>query len=256
MSRLLAVYKMSLILLVALTLIYAFQGYYPDFISSFSSIVTSLLACGAAISSGFSLRKYWHKRGERFSIVWLLFTIGIFMWFLGEAIWAYYTLGLGVEIPYPSVADAFWLFGYIPFFVAVYLYVKIFGSVLSRQTLAISLAITIVLTVFVSVSIIVPVIETEEDLTTMVLDFVYPILDIALLSVAVLGLLIFLKGNIGRSWALINAGMLLNTWADVLFIYTNSPSQKTYYSGHPIDLLYAVAYVFFLLAFYVHSKEL
>jgi len=53
------------------------------------------------------------------------------MWFLGEAIWAGYTLILNVEIPYPSVADVFWLGGYVPFFVALYLYVKTFGSALS-----------------------------------------------------------------------------------------------------------------------------
>jgi hypothetical protein len=256
MTRLLAVYKISLVLLISLTLVYAFQGYYPDFISFFSNIVIPLLACGAAVSSAFSLRKYWHKIRERFSIIWLFFTIGIFMWFIGEAIWAYYALVLGVEIPYPSIADAFWLFGYIPFFAAVYLYVKIFEPVLSRQILTISLIISVIVTVLVSVTVIAPLIGREEDLIAQVVDFAYPILDLALLSVAILGLLIFVKGNIGKSWALINAGILLNTWAEVLFVYMTSPSQNTYYNGHPIDLLYAVAYVFFLLAFYVHSKEL
>jgi len=251
---LLAIYKISFILIIGLTLLYVFQGYYPGFMSFFSNAFSSVIAGAAFISSGFSLDKYWHKAKERFSMAWLCFTCGLFLWFVGEALWTGYTLVLGIEIPYPSLADVFLLSGYVPFFVALYLYVEIFGSVLSRRTLSISLAMSVILAIFVSGALIVPVMGTEADLTTMVVDIAYPILGIALLSVAILGLLIFLKGNLGKSWALINAAVLLNTWGYVLFSYTTS--RGTYYSGHPIDLLYAVAYVFFLLAFYVHVKEL
>ncbi len=254
MVYLLTIYKISLILIVGLTLIYAFQGHYPNFISFFSNAFPPLIAGAAVISSGFSLQKYWHKAREQFSTVWLCFTCGLFFWFVGKAIWAGYTLVLGVKIPYPSVADAFLLSGYVPFFIALYLYVEIFESVLSRRILIISLTITVIITILVSTALIAPVMGTEADLTTTVVDFAYPILGLGLLSIAILGLLIFLKGNLGKSWALINAGILLNTWGYVLFSYTTS--QGTYYSGHPIDLLYAVAYVFFLLAFYVHVKEL
>lgn len=250
----LTIYKISLILIIGLTLLYVFQGYYPEFMSFFSDAFPPLIAGAAVISSGFSLQKYWHKAREQFSIVWLCFTCGLFLWFVGKAVWAGYTLVLGVEIPYPSVADAFLISGYFPFFIALYLYVKIFGSVLPRRTLTISLAITVILAIVVSTALIDPVMGTEADLTAMVVDFAYPILGLVLLSVAVLGLLIFLKGNLGKSWALINAAVLLNTWGHALFSYTTS--QGTYYSGHPINLLYAVAYVFFLLAFYVHIKEL
>jgi hypothetical protein len=66
--------------------------------------------------------------------------------------------------------------------------------------------------------------------------------------------LVFLKGDLGKSWALISGGILLNVFGDVLFSFT--VSRGTYYAGHPVDLLFDFAYVFFLLAFYVHVKEL
>ena len=40
------------------------------------------------------------------------FTVGAFLWLCAEASWAYYREGLGVEVPYPSFADLFWLLGY------------------------------------------------------------------------------------------------------------------------------------------------
>lgn len=122
------------------------------------------------------------------------------MWFLGEAIWAGYTLILNVEIPYPSVADVFWLGGYVPFFVALYLYVKTFGSALSRKTLAIFSTITVVSAILVSAALIAPTTQAQTDLVTMVVDLTYPVLDLVLdlvlLSVSILGLLVFVKGNL------------------------------------------------------------
>ncbi|MGB9854009.1 MAG: hypothetical protein ACPLRY_04285 [Candidatus Bathyarchaeales archaeon] len=249
----LKIYKVSLLIIVALTLVYAFQGYYPGFISFFSNAFPPLIAGATVIISGFSLGKYWHKAREQFSIVWLFFTCGLFLWFMGEAAWAGYTLILGVEVPYPSVADVFWVSGYIPFFIALLLYVKLFSSALSLKMFAASLLITVGLAIFVSAALITPILGVEEDLVTMAMDFAYPLLDITLFSVAFLGLLIFWKGNLGKSWLLINVAILLDVCADMLFSYATA--QGTYYSGHVADLIFDLSYLFFLIAFYIHAKE-
>jgi hypothetical protein len=54
----LTAYKVSIVLLTGLLLLYAFQGYYPEFMSFFSEAFPPLLAGAAAISSGFPLQKY------------------------------------------------------------------------------------------------------------------------------------------------------------------------------------------------------
>jgi hypothetical protein len=235
-------------------LIYAFQGYYPEFIGLFSNISTLVIAGAASVSSGFSLRKYWRKPKERFSVIWVCFTIGLLLWFLGEATWAVYTLYLGVEVPYSSAADVFWVAGYVPIMVALYVYIKIFGSALSRKSLFASLAATAVLATATSATLMVQVLAAKQDLLTVTINIIYLMLDFVSLSLSILGLLIFVRGNLGKSWAIIIAAALLVTWADSLFIYT--ASQGTYYNGHPVDLLYAFSYMFFLLSFYIHSKEL
>jgi len=254
MIDLLTIYKISLFLIVGLALLYGFQSYYPEFISFFSNAFPPLIAGVVVVVSGISLEKYWHRTRERFSIVWLCFTIGLFLWFLGESVWAGYTLILGVDIPYPSIADAFWLLGYIPFFIALLLYVKIFRLALPRKMLIISLATTVVLAILVFIALITPLLGAGEDLTTLIVDFAYPLLDLTLFSVAFLGLLIFVKGGVGKSWLLINAGILANVCGDILFSYTTA--QEIYYNGHPLDILFDLGYLFFLLAFYVHTKEL
>jgi len=251
---LLAIYKVSLILMVGLTLAYAFQGYYPEFMLFFSNVFSPLIAGVAVIVSGFCLDKYWHKARERFSIIWLFFTMGLFLWFLGESVWMGYSLILGVEIPYLSVADVFWLLGYFPFFLALYLYVRIFGAALPLKTIVIAMCATILLSVFVTIALIMPLIGVEKDLSILIVDVAYPLLDLALFSVSLLGLLIFMKGKLGKSWLLINAGILCNTSADILFGYT--VAHGTYYNGHPLEVLFHFSYIFFLLAFYVHTKEL
>ena len=117
-----------------------------------------------------------------------------------------------------------------------------------------ALAIVALMAILVSATLITPIIGTEEDLITMSFDFAYPFLDLVLFSVAVLGLAIFLKGNLGKSWLLITAGILVDATADILFSYTTA--QEVYYSGHFIDLLFHFGYLLPLLAFYVHTKEL
>lgn len=254
MIRLLTIYKISLVLFVGLTLIYAFQGFYPELMTYFSNAFPPFIAGAAVISAGFALRKYGHNLRQRFSLVWLCFTLGMALWFLGETGWAFYTLALGVEIPYPSVADFFWLSGYVPFFIALYLYVKTFGSALSRRTLGIALAIVFALVITVSATLITPVLGVEENFITMIVDFAYPLLDLVLFSVAVLGLAVFIEGNLGKSWLLITAGILVDVSADMLFSYTTA--QDLYYSGHFLEILFHLGYLLTLLAFYVHTKEL
>ena len=57
---------------------------------------------------------------NRHADAFFAFTVGAFLWLCAEASWAYYREGLGVEVPYPSIADLFWLIGYGFFFVHNY----------------------------------------------------------------------------------------------------------------------------------------
>jgi hypothetical protein len=162
-------------------------------------------------------------------------------------------VGLRRRASYPSVADVFWVAGYFPFFIALYLYVKLFGKVLTKKTLAFSMVSTAALTIIVATTLFMYTIGAEEDLVKLAIDFAYPLLDLLLFSVAHLGLIIFWKGKLGKSWLIMNAAIATDTFADILFSYTTA--QGTYYSGHMLNVLFCIAYLFNLMAFYIHTKE-
>lgn len=245
--------KMTLAVAVALTLLYAFQVFYLGLIGPLSNALFPVLAFGAAISSAFAAHKYGPKPSKLYTI-WMCFTVGMMFWFLGELSWAIYTFALSVEIPYPSIADIFWLIGYVPFFMALYIYGRLFASVLSKRTIAFIATTVIISGVVVSIALIVPVLGVEKDLATLTIDLAYPLLDITLLSTALVGLIIFQKGSLGKSWLLIFLGILFNVAGDMIFSYTTA--QGTYYNGHPSELFFIYGYLLLMLSSYIHTKEL
>ena len=254
------VYWVSLILALSLALIYLFQENYPHFMFFFSNAFPPVIAGAAVATSGFALRRYWEDLRSRLSRVWLFFTLGMVLWFLGELGWATYRLILNVEKPYPSIADVFWLSGYVPLFLALYIYVQIFKPAISRQMLRIAEAMVSILSIAIYSLLLPPIIEAAEDPVVLFVDLAYPTLDIPLFAMAILGLLIFtmsrLKGKIGTAWLLINSGILMNVVGDVLFSYATLLGTYWEMPAHPLELFFHWGYLLFLLAFYTHMKEL
>lgn len=254
------VYWLALIFAISLTAIYYFQSYYTNFMTLFSNAFPLFIAGAAVVASVFALRNYWENLESRLSRIWLGFSLGMIFWFIGEFSWAFYTLIFDVKIPYPSVADIYRLVGYGFFFFAIFTYIGLFRSVISKRVLA-TASIFVLPT---SAGIIPPLLlsisakASVVNLTTLFVGLAYPILDLVLLTQAMLGLLVFtttgLKGRLGSVWLLINAAIIMNVFGDMLFNYTNL--QNTYYSGHFLELFFHLGYLFFLLSFYAHTKKL
>lgn len=254
------VYFMGLITAIGLILVYVFQNFYSDAMYTFSNVFSPIIASVAVLSSYFAMRRYWENFGSLLSKIWLGFTLGMFLWFLGELGWAFYTMVLNVEIPYPSFADIFWLIGYLPLFIALILYIEIIQPAISTRMFFLGAIIVASVSAMTFPPLIMPVLAgaAEQDPITLGISLAYPVLDVALFLGAIIGLLVFtltrLKGRVGVSWHFINVAILLNVVADMAFSYT--AMEGTYYCGHPLDLLFHLGYLLFALAFFVHSKEL
>ena len=69
---------------------------------AFSDIIIGLAAAAAGLACVAASRRQvgWPGRG------WLLIGVGMLFWALGEAVWTGYEVGLGREVPFPSLADA------------------------------------------------------------------------------------------------------------------------------------------------------
>jgi hypothetical protein len=240
-----------------LGLIYLFQSYYADSMTLISNIVAPLMAGSAVVSAVFAFKKYSKTFESWFFIIWLCFTLGMLLWFLREITWAIYVLILNVKTPYPSIADAFWLSGYVPLLTAIYFYVRHFRHPLFKKMYILCVAIDTAVSILLFAILVPPIIAAYKNPLTLILSIAYPALDLILFSEAILGLLTFtvtmLKGWITKAWLLINAGIVMKVIGDLLFGYTNS--QNIYFNGHPLELFFYWGYILFALAFYTYMKE-
>ncbi len=212
-------------------------------------VVVSLIATFFGYSAA---RIYgWSSVGGK---IFYIFSTGLLLFFLGELSWMTYEVILGEEVPYPSIADAFWLTGLVAIIIAIYM--KIFSTgvkeQLSRFRILVSLITSLTLLSFSIYFVLLPILvspESEFDggLVEKVIDIVYPIGEIIIMFGAIGIYAAHKRGTLGVTWGLIIIYLILNYIFDTSFSYLTW--NNSYYTGHPIDLLYFAGYLLLILAF-------
>jgi len=186
--------------------------------------LTALITSGAAffLSATTTLwaqvRKY---AGGRHA--WLC--AGLSMWFAAEAIWVFYRQGLGVEIPYPSIADGAWIAGYG--FLALYVY-GIIGVVAKIRTidrnlvLLVSLAVSLLLAYILNLTFgVAQMLSATEDIISVIVSLAYPILDGILLVPSMVIVWTLRKDDPSSShWLMMSAALVLVSIGDIGFGYS------------------------------------
>ena len=247
-------YVASLFAGVILSLVYIFQASYTSLMSLVSNASFLVLSIATLSSATFALNKYWRDLRDKYSRIWLYLTAGLLLWFVSRVSWTVYAVLLNAEVPYPSIADAIWLAGYVPIFVAMHTYLRSFGFSFSKMRYAaFAVAISIVL-LSCFVLLVPPIVASSEKEVTALLSVVYLGLDLSLFSLSMHGLFVFAHGKIGLTWAFISVGLFLNAVGDILFSY--AVQNNVYYNGHVLELLFHTSYILCILAFYAHTKEL
>ena len=187
---------------------------------------------GAVITAGIFLLntalKYFGKRRiEGF----LPFTIGSFLWVGAELSWAYYREFLGVEVPYPGLADLFWLLGYGFFLIHNYRIIskvrevaRIDKSMIVFASVAVGLTLGYILNLTFGVAEIVS--ATTDTLSTVVSIF-YPIIDGVILIPAVIIFWTLRKTDpLSMHWLLMSISFIMVTIADIGFGYSFALSPE------------------------------
>jgi len=175
-----AAYWAGLVVSIFLGLIFLFQTYYADSMGLITNVLSPLMAGFAVVSAAFALKRYWDSWRSRLSKIWIGFTLGMMFWFLGEIIWTIYVLILNVEIPYPSIADTFWLIGYVPLLIAIDSYVRLFRPALFKKMYFISSALVSALSIALFAILAPPIIAAEDSVLTLSISLAYPALDLIL----------------------------------------------------------------------------
>jgi hypothetical protein len=211
-------------------------------------------AGAAVVSSFWILRKYAaHNPKPAFSMAWICFSAGIFMFFLGALIIVAQITFLGTA-PFPSFADFFYISGYLILGLGLFLIFKLFSPAFSNKMLTLSAVSNISLSAIVGYSLLTPIMTSRTNFPTMAFSAAYPILDAGLSVPILANFIIFVKGALGKAWFFLTLGIALNIVADLLFGYAEL--LGFYYEGHPLELFWLWGYVALLIGCYIHRREL
>jgi len=174
-----------------------------------------------------------HGRQRR---AWICLTVGLTGWAVGETIWAYYQLILGMEeSPFPSVADV----AYLVFPVGACLALVFFPVGFAGQSrIRLVLDGVIVAGALFEVSWVMLLQSAYdggggESRFALMVSLAYPVTDIVVLTVAVL-VLARARTRQRLTLSLLTAGCVLIALADSAFVYLTA--DDAYASGSLIDV--------------------
>lgn len=200
------------------------------------AVVASVLAFTPTLAG-----TYFFHRGEPQRTVWLFLGLGLFLWGLGEFSWWILEVVVGREVPYPSVADLFWLIGY-PFLLIGFILnwrqldLKIRFRTISVWIIGLGIT-TFAAFIFIMLPILVSKISTLEKF----LGLAYPVGDVLILGAASLSLTAYSYGVLSRPWKIIVAGFVATLVADLIYSFLSL--FNIYQTGNPVDLLWIAGYL-------------
>ncbi|HEX9096460.1 MAG TPA: sensor domain-containing diguanylate cyclase [Candidatus Dormibacteraeota bacterium] len=194
------------------------------------------IACAAAA----------RRRVGRSRQAWWLMAGSAFVWSFGEVVWSYYEVGLGQQVPFPSLADAGYL-GAVPLAVAgVLLFTAGTPRVITRLAVILDGLIIAGSLLVVSWTTILKTISSAggDGPIAQAISLAYPISDVVILTM----LLLLLAGRVGgpdrAGLFLLAGGLLANLLADSGFAYLTT--VNSYGPAQPIDTGWVAGY--FLIA--------
>jgi hypothetical protein len=189
------------------------------------------------------------EAGNPARLGWLLLFWGLLNFFLAQSVLCFYELFRGVDVPFPSVGDAFFLIGYPLLTAALFAFIRSYaaagfpvGGPGERWALA---AGTIAVCALVGVPVLRPIVAEPAPLLEKFLNLAYPILDFILLVPTVLLLRItvrFRGGVVWKTWIALLSGFLFNFGGDALFAYLQALGQTRFH--YLVDILYMLAFGF------------
>jgi hypothetical protein len=183
--------------------------------------------------------------------------IALVLWFAAESIWVYYEVVASITTPFPSIADALWLAGYVPYFYFLVGIVKNFLGI-SRSLIFPVLPISAI--GFVLLGNILFSIHQDADLTSQggivsyVIGSAYPVADMLVLVPALAAFVQLRRGLLTFTpWVLIVIATIAMIVADIGFAYSALlPEPGEYvWVWNPI---YNIEYIAFASSLFWHKS--
>ncbi len=215
--------------------------------------------------AGIVRAREWGFFNSKVGIALIFISAGLVTWGIGQMFWSiYYNLILGVEVPYPSLADVGFILSWPLWSIGIIHLSRATGAHFSLKSVQGKTLLFSIPVVFIALSYYLLIVvarggsitDLSESYLKIFFDLAYPIGDVVILSLAVLifGLSVnYLGGRYRISILTLLLGFVVNYIVDFAFSYTTT--AETYYNGHWVDLLFPTAMVLIAVAVNNFSTE-
>lgn len=184
--------------------------------------------------------------------IWMLLGIGVGLYAIGDIIWIYLETTSAFGVPYPSVADVFYLSTYVFMGAGLLRAVKAFGrATYTEGAVRADVLMMFFACVGVYTFVVAPIlVDSGSTLVVKVLSAVYPIGDLVVL----LGPALFIAvvaSSVGRAqagwhWVALSAGLAVMAIADIAFAWLDWTGR--YSSGSPVDYAWMLSLLLIAVA--------
>ena len=187
-------------------------------------------------------------------ISWMLFGAGFAASALGEALWAYFELVMGEELPSPSIADIAYGLMYPLVFVALMFQAPRSETKLGKITSSLdAVMFTLAGAALVWHFILGPALVVTDNLYLALVSAFYPLGDILLLLALASLLLRVPLERVPRHSLPLVAAFVIMIFTDT--VYTVLVLSDEYQTGSPIDCLWTWSYVLVGLAALIYQRQ-
>ena len=216
--------------------------------------VTAATALCAAIIVLFRQIRVHSQYSKTFGFL----AVGLGLWFTAEIIWTYYQLGLGIETPFPSLADVFWLAGYAPLTYHLYrIYTTVTMKVTDRDTMIVISSLVAAVLAFL-LYLVFSISDRHQSVLELIINLAYPVLDAILLIPAIVILWSFRRGEPAYThWVMISLFIVFVTVADIGFDYALAVDEDSASQQEWIwDMFYNAGYLSIAGALFWYNRYL
>lgn len=224
------------------------------FVFSFNSAINAPMAVVITIAAIAAWQKVGTETKSRF--LWAGILSGWALWALAEIIYGLYSI-LGQVAPYPSIADIFWMLGYIPMGLGLYMRGRTMPGNPTRPQYMIIGGFSLATILLASIFVFWPTFQSFDPATPMenLINIAYPVEDCLLLIVVWRLFFSYEKGDYAFGWRLLAIGFIFLTIGDLVYLYANSTDPVLYYpdlkanfiSRFGADVPYSFSYLLWIL---------
>ena len=234
---------LAIIAAVGLTAVYSYIYFVEPFDVFWNNLLSDGLSVFASLLSAIAATMVWayYDKTDYPRKFWRYFAIGLWLWFVGESIWAYLNMTI-VEVTV-GPHDIFWIISYYFIGRTFLLQYQILRRPTTRALLGLAVAMLVlvfVLTLAVSVFL-----SGSSDTFETLINAFYPAADFVLVLSALWVTSSFQGGALGRPWIgllIFCVSDLMNAWLQYSGIYAWSLDQGNLLSSIS-DIIYFAAYL-------------